>query len=103
MSATFSQVVDKLGERFFGEKRETFLMHQLKKFLSTEARRELRKNLHDNAIIVYTDYSKGYFDLINKMGNVSFAELPLVIPDNIKSAAFGDSRPLIQVIPQVYG
>ena len=37
-------------------------MHQLKKLMSTEARRELRKNLSDDAAIVYSDYSKGKSD-----------------------------------------
>ena len=49
----------KLDEKVFEGKRETFLMHQLKKLLSTEARKELRKNLSDNAAVVYSDYSKG--------------------------------------------
>ena len=62
MSATFSETVEKLSVRVFEGKRETFLMHQLKKLMSTEARRELRKNLSDDAAIVYSDYSKGKSD-----------------------------------------
>ena len=59
MSSSFSEAVHKLESRIFGGKRETFLMHQLKKLLSTEARKHLRKNLKDNEAIVYSDYSKG--------------------------------------------
>ena len=57
--ATFSTTVDKLKVRVFGGKRETFLMHQLKKLLSTEARKQARKNLPDYAATSYSDYSKG--------------------------------------------
>ena len=87
VEATFSAVVERLNERVFVGKRETFLMHQLKKLLSTEARKELRKNLPDHAAIVYSDYSK---------------ELALTTPENIKSAAFGASNCTIQLVPQVY-
>ena len=58
-TATLSAVVEKLDLKLFGSKREPYLMHQLKKLLSTEARKETRKHLADTAIIVYSDYSKG--------------------------------------------
>lgn len=77
-------------------------MHQLKKLLSTEARKELRKNLPDTAVIVYSDYSKGisYIDCFWKSD--LFLELALTTPENIKHAAFGASNCTIQLIPQVY-
>ena len=59
VTATFSEAVEKLSWRVFKGARETFLIHQLKKLLSTEARKQLRKNLTDFEAIVYSDFSKG--------------------------------------------
>ena len=61
-------------------------MHQLKKQLSTEARHEMRKGLSDTDVIAYSDFSK---------------ELVLLVPEEIKSAAFGASNTSLQIIPQV--
>ena len=87
LDGTFAEVVEKLGIKVFGSRRETFLMHQLKKLLSTEARHEMRKSLSDNDVIAYSDFSK---------------ELALLVPEEIKSAAFGASNTTLQIIPQVY-
>ena len=42
-------------------------MHQLKKVLATEARKELRKNLPDTAAIIYSDFSKGNISALLKV------------------------------------
>ena len=55
VTATFSEAVEKWRWRVFEGARETFLIHQLKKLLSTEARKQLRKNLTDCEAIVYSD------------------------------------------------
>ena len=57
VTATFSEALEKLRWRVFEGVRETFLIHQLKKLLSTEARKQLRKNLTDFEAIVYSDFS----------------------------------------------
>ena len=103
VEATFSAVVERLNERVFVGKRETFLMHQLKKLLSTEARKELRKNLPDHAAIVYSDYSKGTKNQSHLLFTmfIFWLELALTTPENIKSAAFGASNCTIQLVPQV--
>ena len=87
LSVSLTELVSKLGSKVFSGKRETFLVHQLKKQLASNARQEMRKSLSDDHVIVYSDYSK---------------ELPLIVPEEIKSAAFGASNTTIQVIPQVY-
>jgi hypothetical protein len=43
----------------FGQK-EPYLIHLLRKKLGSELRKNLRQNLGENDIIIYTDFSKGY-------------------------------------------
>ena len=60
VSSTFKKVVDKLSEKVFStSKKESFLMHCLKKLLSSDARAGLRKNLGGQEAICYSDFSKG--------------------------------------------
>ena len=92
VTATFSEALEKLRWRVFEGVRETFLIHQLKKLLSTEARNQLRKNLTDCGAIVYSD-------LIFFIPDIS--ELSPVNPKEIKHAAFGASNTTIQIVPQV--
>ena len=61
INETFAGAVKKLSGKVFGGKRESFLIHQLKKLLSTEARKETRKHLSDHAAVCYSDFSKGCF------------------------------------------
>ena len=58
-SETFNAVVDKLGEQVFRTRKESLLMHSLKKVLASDARKDLRKLLGEEDAIVYSDYSKG--------------------------------------------
>ena len=57
VSCTVGDAVEKLKERVFSKKRETFLMHSLKKILSADSRQNLRKSLEDDEAIQYSDYS----------------------------------------------
>ena len=65
VTATVQEAFDKLSEKVFSSGRETFLMHSLKKVLSSDSRKELRKNLGDQEAIVYSDYSKGNINIGN--------------------------------------
>ena len=102
-SATVSTVVEKLGEQVFRNKKETLLMHSLKKILASDARKDLRKQLGDQDAIVYSDYSKGSsFDFWKrKQTKFMISEITMISPENVKSAAFGASNQTLQLIPQV--
>ena len=59
-SEPLSAVVEKLGEQVFRTRKESLLMHTLKKVLSADARQDTRKGLKEDDAIVYSDYSKGF-------------------------------------------
>ena len=49
-----------LCEMLFGQK-EPYLIHLLRKRLGTELRKNLRENLGDTDVIIYSDFSKGQY------------------------------------------
>ena len=57
---TVSSVITVLSGMIFGtEKTKPFLQHVLMKNLASDSRQNLRKNLTDGDMIVYSDFSKG--------------------------------------------
>ena len=59
-SSTLSEAVKFLEDKIFGHKKhETYLQHVFKKVLGSKGRSNLRKNIGDNDLIVYSDFSKG--------------------------------------------
>ena len=60
-----ASVVQLLDDKVFGTgSGEPYLIHSLKKLLATEARHNLRRNLNQNDVIIYSDYSKGGIKLL---------------------------------------
>ena len=60
--STISEAVEFLSLKMFGtQKQETYLQHVFKQILGSRGRSNLRKNIGDNDIIVYSDFSKGNF------------------------------------------
>jgi len=86
-SGTISEAVHFLENKIFGHnKHESYLQHVFKKELGTKGRSNLRKNIGDKDLIVYSDFSK---------------ELQLLQPESIKSEAFGASNKTFPLIPIV--
>ena len=67
--------------------KEPFLIHQLRKELGKQVRKDLRQHLLPEDIIIYSDFSK---------------ELELTNPETLKNEGFGASHKTYQIIPQVY-
>ena len=58
--SSFYDLVHLLAEKIFGtDRHETYLQHVLKKLLVSKARMNLRKNIQDTDLIIYSDFSKG--------------------------------------------
>ena len=58
MEVTLNFLLDSMMERIFDNK-QCFLDHCLKKELGKQARKDLRQNLKDEDVIIYSDFSKG--------------------------------------------
>ena len=71
-TSPLSEVVEFLEEKMFGHKKhETYLQHVFKKLLGSKGRSDLRKNIGDNDLIVYSDFSKG--DALQYILNINHA------------------------------
>ena len=58
--STLSEVSRLLADKMFGKNRhETYLQHVFRKVLGSRGRANLRKNIGDSDVIVYSDFSKG--------------------------------------------
>ena len=55
---TLEALLNSLSEMLFGTK-QPFLVHVLKKKLGSDLRKNLRRNINDEDVIIYTDFSKG--------------------------------------------
>ena len=54
-----------LDEKVFGRNAgEPFIIHCLKKLLANEGRHNLRTNIEQNDVIIYSDYSKGSLNIV---------------------------------------
>ena len=82
---TLTTVVNLLHDRMFLSK-EPYLIHSMRKCLGVRQRHNLRRNIGDKDLIIYSDFSK---------------ELEIVQPEQLKSEAFGSSHKTFQVLPQV--
>ena len=88
-------------DRLFHGK-EPYLTHCLKKELGRMGRKDLRLNLGEEDVIIYTDFSKGFaFNSQYVYWSRLFLELDIVHPEMLKSEAFGSSHKTYQIIPQV--
>ena len=58
MEVDINYLLNDLKSMLF-EQKQPFLIHLLRKKLGSELRKNLRKNLGENDIIIYTDFSKG--------------------------------------------
>ena len=91
-----------MSDRLFRGK-EPYLTHCLKKELGGMGRKDLRQNLGEEDIIIYTDFSKGLFYhphyILHQI--IFYSELEITHPEMLKSEAFGSSHKTYQLIPQV--
>ena len=59
-TSSIAEAVEFLAVKMFGhQKQETYLQHVFKKILGSRGRSNLRQNIGDKDMIVYSDFSKG--------------------------------------------
>ena len=56
---SLATLLNSMKEKLFGGK-EPFLIHLLKKELGGKMRQNLRQNLRQDDVVVYSDFSKGF-------------------------------------------
>ena len=101
LDSTLTSLLDSICDRLFNNK-EPFLSHCLKKELGKIGRKDLKQNLEEDEINIYTDFSKGL--LVKQFMFLIYLfdlELPRIQPETLKSEAFGASNETLQLIPQV--
>ena len=84
-TVTLCDLLDSVKAKLFRGK-EPFLMHLLRKELGKTMRQNLRKNIRQDDLVIYSDFSK---------------ELELTNPETLKNEGFGASHRTYQIIPQV--
>ena len=97
---SLASLLNSIKEKLF-EGKEPFLLHLLRKELGGRMRQNLRQNLKQDDVVIYSDFSKGNMVCVGFNYKTYFSELELTNPETLKNEGFGASHRTYQIIPQV--